>query len=88
MQEEKLAVVELTSDELTMCAVYAPRESLPLYPQKHIPKPIPSGKKNILNKRHGGLTLLHESVMLLTYSLGTIRSSSTVTIKPEVKKEE
>ena len=52
-----------------MRAVHAPRESLRMYLKKHIPTPIPSGDKNILNKRHRSLTLLHESVIFLKHDI-------------------
>jgi hypothetical protein len=51
LHDEKLAVVELTNNKLTMRAVHAPRETLRMYLKKHIPAPIPSGDKNILNKK-------------------------------------
>jgi ankyrin repeat protein len=69
LHDEELAVVELTNDELTMRAGHAPRESLRPYLKKHIPTPIPSGDKNILNKKHGGLMLLHGSVMSLKHDI-------------------
>jgi hypothetical protein len=37
LHEEKLAVVELTNNKLTMRAVHSPRESLRMYLKKHIP---------------------------------------------------
>ena len=67
--DEKIAVVELTNNKLTMRAVHAPRESLRMYLKKHIPKPIPSGDKNILNKKYINLTLLHESVIFLKHDI-------------------
>jgi hypothetical protein len=69
LHDEKLAVVELTSDKLTLRAIHAPRESLRMYLKKHIPTPIPSGDKNILNKRYKNLTLLHESVIFLKHDI-------------------
>ena len=69
LHDEKLAVVELSNDKLTMRAVHAPRESLRMYLKKHIPTPIPSGDKNILNKRYENLTLLHESVIFLKHDI-------------------
>jgi ankyrin repeat protein len=69
LHNEVLAVVELSRDELTMRAVHARRESLHQYLKKHIPTPIPSGKKNILNKRYEGLTQLHGSVMFLKHDI-------------------
>jgi ankyrin repeat protein len=52
-----------------MRAVHAPRESLRMYLKKNIPTPIPSGNKNILNKRYKNLTLLHESVIFLKHDI-------------------
>ena len=69
LHDEKLAVVKLSNDKLTMRAVHAPRESLRMYLKKHIPTPIPSGDKNILNKRNKNLTLLHESVIFLKHDI-------------------
>jgi hypothetical protein len=69
LHDEKLAVVELTNNKLTMRAVHAPRETLRMYLKKHIPTPIPSGDKNILNKRYKNLTLLHESVIFLKHDI-------------------
>ena len=40
-----------------------------MYLKKHIPTPIPSGNKNILNKRYKNLTLLHESVICLKHDI-------------------
>ena len=37
---EKLAVIELKNDKLTMRAVHAPRESLRVYLKKHMPTTI------------------------------------------------
>ena len=68
LHDEKLAVVELTNNKLTMRAVHAPRETLRMYLKKHIPTPIPSGDKNILNKKHKNLTLLDESVIFLKHT--------------------
>ena len=42
-----------------MRALHAPQETLREYLKKHIPTPIPLGDKNILNKRHGTLSLIH-----------------------------
>jgi hypothetical protein len=69
LQNEQLAVVEPMSNPLAMRAVHAPQESLRSYFKKHIPTPIPSGDKNILNKRHGGLTLLNVNVMFLKHEI-------------------
>ena len=52
-----------------MRALHAPQETLREYLKKHIPTPIPLGDKNILNKRHGTLSLIHESVILRKHDI-------------------
>ena len=69
LHDEKLAIIELTNNKLTMRAVHASRETLRMYLKKHKPIPILSGDKNILNKKHKNLTLLHESVIFLKHEI-------------------
>jgi hypothetical protein len=66
LRDEKIAVVELTNNKLTMQYTL---ESLRMHLKKHIPNPIPSGDKYILNKRHKNLTLLHESVIFRKHDI-------------------
>ena len=63
LHSEKLAVTELNRGKRTMRALHAPQETLREYLKKHIPAPISLGDKNILNKKHGTLSVVHESVI-------------------------
>ena len=49
--------------------MHAPRETLRQYLKKHILTPINWGETNILNRRYGILTILHESVIFLKHDI-------------------
>ena len=52
-----------------MRALHAPQETLREYLKKHIPAPISLGDKNILNKKHGTLSVVHESVIFRKHDI-------------------